>query len=93
MEQVGFVYIFGVPRKGFFKYFSMKAQSIINNPVVKYFREAKVELEKVSWPTKKETIKYSSLVLGLSLAVAILTGIFDLGLTKGLEYLISIIPA
>ena len=71
----------------------MKAQSIINNPVVKYFREAKVELEKVSWPTKKETIKYSSLVLGLSLAVAILTGIFDLGLTKGLEYLISIIPA
>jgi preprotein translocase subunit SecE len=71
----------------------MNAQSVLNNKVVKYFREAKMELEKVSWPTRKDTIMYSSIVLGLSLTVAVLTGVLDLGLTKGLEFLISKIPA
>lgn len=64
-------------------------QRILNNPAVKYFREARMELEKVSWPTRKETITYSSIVLILSLATAAFIGILDLGLSKGLEFLIS----
>ena len=36
---------------------------------------------------------YSTIVLVLSLATAVLTGVLDLGLTKGLELLISVIPA
>jgi preprotein translocase subunit SecE len=68
-------------------------QRVLDNPVVKYFREAKVELEKVSWPTRKDTIMYSVLVLVLSLVTAAFIGALDLGLTKGLEKLISIIPA
>lgn len=72
-------------------YFRM--QRVLDNPVVKYFREAKVELEKVSWPTRKDTVKYSALVLALSVATAAFIGVLDLGLTEGLEKLISIIPA
>jgi len=64
-------------------------QRILNNPAVKYFREARMELEKVSWPTRKETIAYSTIVLVLSLATAAFIGILDLGLSKGLEFLIS----
>ena len=68
-------------------------QRIIDNPAVKYFREARAELNKVSWPTRKDTVMYSTIVLVLSLATAVLTGVLDLGLTKGLELLISVIPA
>ncbi len=68
-------------------------QRVLDNPVVKYFREAKVELEKVSWPTRKDTIMYSTLVFALSVATAAFIGVLDLGLTQGLEKLISIIPA
>ncbi len=68
-------------------------QRVLDNPVVKYFREAKVELEKVSWPTRKDTVMYSTLVLALSVATAAFIGVLDLGLTEGLEKLISVIPA
>ncbi len=64
-------------------------QRILNNPAVKYFREARMELEKVSWPSRKDTIMYSSIVLILSLATAVFIGALDLGLSKGLEFLIS----
>jgi preprotein translocase subunit SecE len=68
-------------------------QRVLDNPVVKYFREAKVELEKVSWPTRKDTMKYSVLVLTLSVATAAFIGALDLGLSEGLERLILILPA
>lgn len=64
-------------------------QRILNNPAVKYFREARMELEKVSWPSRKDTIMYSTIVLVLSLATAAFIGVLDLGLSKGLEFLIS----
>lgn len=70
----------------------MTLQNVLNNPVVKYFREAKIELEKVAWPTKKDTIMYSSLVIAISLGTALVIGVLDLGLTKGLELLITILP-
>ncbi len=66
-------------------------QRVLNNSVVKYFREAKMELEKVSWPTRKDAIMYSVLVLVLSLATAAFIGILDLGLTKALEYLVAVL--
>ncbi len=64
-------------------------QRILNNPAIKYFREARMELEKVSWPSRKDTVMYSTIVLVLSLATAAFIGVLDLGLSKGLEFLIS----
>lgn len=66
---------------------------ILNSSVVKYFREAYSELKKVTWPSRKDTVMYSSIVLILSLIMAVVIGGLDLGLSKGLEYLISVIPA
>ena len=86
------MYIILISRKAFFDTI-FRMQRVLNNPIVKYFREAKVELEKVSWPTRKDTVMYSTLVFVLSIGTAVFIGALDLGLTKGLEKLISIIPA
>jgi preprotein translocase subunit SecE len=45
------------------------------------------ELKKVTWPTKKETIRLTSVVILLSLIIGIYIGIIDVLLAKGLEVL------
>lgn len=57
--------------------------------MVKYFGEAKEELQKVTWPTKKETTNHTLLVVGISVGVLIFFGIVDYFLTLGLEQLIT----
>jgi preprotein translocase subunit SecE len=45
--------------------------------IIKFFQEAKEELLKVNWPTKKQTINYTMLVVAVSLAVAGFLGGLD----------------
>jgi len=47
------------------------------NRIVTFLKEVKVELKKVNWPTRKQTIKYTLIVIGVSLAVAIFLGGLD----------------
>ncbi|TAK96582.1 preprotein translocase subunit SecE [Patescibacteria group bacterium] len=42
-----------------------------------FIREARVELKKVNWPTKQQTINYTAVVIGLSVAVGIFLGGLD----------------
>jgi len=51
--------------------------SIINK-ITNYLRETKIEIKKVNWPTRKETVKYTFIVIGLSLVVALFLGGLDL---------------
>lgn len=44
------------------------------------------ELKKVSWPTRKETIRLTTVVVGVSLIIGFYIGIIDILLTKGLEF-------
>ena len=63
------------------------------NPVLKfvqYLREAKEELGKVAWPSRQNTIRYASFVIGTSVVVAVFLGVLDWGLTIGLEQLIAL---
>lgn len=53
------------------------------NKAIQFFQEAKAELMKVNWPTKKQTINYTGLVVAVSIAVALFLG--------GLDYLFSYI--
>lgn len=57
----------------------------INN----YIKESIIELKKVTWPTKKETYRYTFMVIGLSLSVAIFLGALDFVFNLGLETLIT----
>ena len=53
--------------------------------ITEYLRSSKAELQKVSWPSRKDTIRYSSLVLGISIVVAV----FFAGLDYGLNSLVT----
>ena len=57
--------------------------------IKRYFKGAIQELKKVNWPTRKETIRYTLGVLGLSFAVAIVLGIIDFGLLKSMGTIIK----
>jgi len=45
--------------------------------IITFLKEVKVELKKVNWPTKNETIKYTLIIIGVSLAVAMFLGGLD----------------
>jgi len=57
--------------------------------IKRYFKGAVQELKKVNWPTRKETIRYTLGVLGLSFAVAIILGLVDFGLIKSMAAIIK----
>ncbi|MBI5022704.1 MAG: preprotein translocase subunit SecE [Candidatus Magasanikbacteria bacterium] len=61
----------------------------ILNKVTEYFRTSQIELKKVVWPSKKETTRYSLIVIGMSLSVAIFFGVLDFIFNLGLTKLIS----
>ncbi len=60
---------------GFLK--SNDNQITMFNKIIAFLKETKVELKKVNWPTREETTKYTAIVIGLSLAVAIYLSVFD----------------
>lgn len=45
--------------------------------ILTFLREAKVELSRVNWPSQKEVIRYTVLVVVISLTVAIFLGALD----------------
>ncbi|KKP80315.1 MAG: preprotein translocase subunit SecE [Candidatus Moranbacteria bacterium RIFOXYA12_FULL_35_19] len=47
------------------------------NKILNFLKDAKVELTKVNWPTRKKTINYTIIVVGISLAVAAFLGGLD----------------
>jgi len=47
-----------------------------------FLREAKVELKKVKWPTRKELLASTAVVIVLTLLVAFFLGLVDFGLIK-----------
>lgn len=55
----------------------------------KFFGEVRAEIEKVTWPTRNETITLTIVVVIISFIVGIYLGGLDLLFTKMLEFLIS----
>lgn len=51
------------------------------NAAIEFLREARVELSRVNWPTRKQVIDFTILVVAISIAVAIFLG--------GLDFLFS----
>lgn len=46
--------------------------------IVNYFKNVKVELSKVTWPTKKEAMRLTVVVIAISLIFAALIGALDM---------------
>ena len=47
------------------------------NKAVQFFQEVRAELMKVNWPTRKQTLNYTVLVVAVSVAVALFLGGLD----------------
>ncbi len=59
------------------------------NRVIAYVKEAQAELKKVTWPTKRETFVYTTLVIAISVGVAAFIALVDYGLTIGVEQILK----
>jgi preprotein translocase, SecE subunit, bacterial len=54
-----------------------------------FFEEAQVELKKITWPTRKETVTTCVAVMILVAVMSLFLGIVDLGLSKIVETVLS----
>lgn len=58
------------------------------NYLAQYLKDAKNEIKKVTWPTKREIRQHTLLVIGISLGVALFLGLIDYVLTTVLQTII-----
>jgi preprotein translocase subunit SecE len=65
---------------GFLSTWSGKVQWI--GKIKEFFREVKIELRKVTWPSRKETMAATAMVIILSVLVSFFLGLLDVGLAK-----------
>ena len=47
------------------------------NKLWTFVKESRAELRKVNWPTRAQTVKFTGLVIGVSLGVAVFLGTLD----------------
>ncbi|HUW72193.1 MAG TPA: preprotein translocase subunit SecE [Candidatus Humimicrobiaceae bacterium] len=47
------------------------------NKITTFLKEVQLEMKKVNWPTREETIRYTLMVIGVAVAVAVFLGGFD----------------
>ena len=60
----------------------MEKIKLMINRIKRFLREARVELKKVTWPTPKEALASTSVVIVVVIIVSLFLGIVDLGLTR-----------
>ena len=49
--------------------------------ITTFIKEARIELKKVTWPTRNQTVRYTVAVIAMSLAVAAFLGGLDVAFT------------
>lgn len=62
------------------------------NPIstaINYLRSSKAELEKVTWPSRNEVVRYSALVIASCVILAAFFATLDLGLSRGVTLLLQ----
>ena len=47
------------------------------NKIGQYLKEVRVEMGKVNWPSRQQTIRYTYVIIGVSLAIAVFLGGLD----------------
>lgn len=60
-----------------------------DNRLVRYFKETRAELRKVTWPTRQQATNLTLIVLAVTVAMAIFLGAVDLLFATIIKFLIS----
>lgn len=58
------------------------------NKVFTYFKETRGELKHVSWPTRKQALVFTGIVIAVSLVVAAYLGLLDRIFTSIIEFFV-----
>lgn len=56
---------------------------------IDYLKDTKDEISHVSWPTQKQAVTYTALVVGISIVLALLLGFFDFIFSYALDWFIQ----
>ena len=56
---------------------SAKGRQKKQNAIVRYIKETRAELRKVTWPTREESINLTAIVVGVTAAMAVFLGLID----------------
>lgn len=56
--------------------------------IITFLKEVKLEIKKVNWPTRQQTIRYTLIVLGVSAVIAVFLGGLDFIFTTMLNQFI-----
>lgn len=56
--------------------------------VTDYIRETKTELKHVNWPTRKQAVVFTVVVIAVSIGVSLFLGFFDFLFSIGLKQII-----
>ncbi len=62
--------------------FLMDKIKVLFEKVKNFLNEAKIELKKVTWPTPKQTLASTSVVIIVVVIVSLFLGIVDFGISK-----------
>ena len=54
----------------------------MKDKLIAYLRGVREEMKKVTWPSRKQVIRDTLVVIGISVAFAVYFGIIDYGLTE-----------
>ena len=57
--------------------------------IIQFIKEAKIELKKVTWPTPKQTLASTSVVIIIVFIVSIYLGIVDFVLAKLVKFVLG----
>ena len=57
--------------------------------LMQYLRDTRGELKHVSWPTQRQTIIYTVLVIVISIATAVYLGVLDVVFTRALGFILN----
>ena len=57
--------------------------------ITQFIKEAKIELKKVTWPTPKQTMASTAVVIILVFVLSIILGIFDFVLAKAVKLILG----
>ncbi len=67
----------------------MNKVKIIAEKVIRFLKEAKIELKKVTWPTPRQTLASTSVVIIVVIIVSMFLGIVDVGLAKAIRMVLG----
>lgn len=68
---------------------SGKTERGIVDKALQFLREVKVELKKVTWPTRKQTLGSTAVVIVLVMIISLFLGIVDFGLSHLLRVVLN----